>query len=68
MADIWQHYKGGVYNVLLLGRHSETDEEMVVYEDTKGEIWIRPSKMFLENVEVDGVLVPRFKKLGDFCR
>ena len=68
MADIWQHYKGGIYNVICLGYHSETGEDMVVYEDTKGEIWIRPSKMFLENVEVDGVLVPRFKKLGDFCR
>ena len=68
MANIWQHYKGGIYNVISLGYHSETQEEMIIYEDMNGKVWIRPSEMFLEHIEVNGVEVPRFKKVGDFYK
>ena len=68
MADIWQHYKGGIYNVISLAIHTETEDRLVVYEDAKGQLWVRPVDMFLENVEVDGVEVPRFKKVGDFYK
>jgi len=46
-------------------RHSETFEEMVVYRALYGkrELWVRPLKMFMENV--NGVLQPRFRFIGD---
>ena len=50
-----------------VARHSETMEEMVVYQALYGEgdMWVRPLKMFLEEVEVDGQKVPRFKYIGE---
>lgn len=66
----YRHYKGREYEVLGTGRHSEDLQELVVYralydspEFGPNPIWIRPLAMFLENVEVDGTLVPRFKLL-----
>ena len=63
------HYKGKYYLVLGTGKHSETLEELVVYiclyDNPDGQIWVRPKKMFLENVKVDGKEVPRFKFLGN---
>ncbi len=60
------HYKGIICDVIGLGRHSETLEEFVIYkhdskEYGKDSIWIRPKKMFFEDVIVDSKRVPRFK-------
>lgn len=64
----YQHYKGGLYEVIGIARHSETLEEMVVYkalytslEFGENALWVRPLKMFFENVIVDGLEVLRFK-------
>lgn len=59
----YEHYKGKPYRVLAIARHSETLEEMVVYQQQYGEegVWVRPLGMFLETVEVDGKTVPRFR-------
>jgi hypothetical protein len=64
----YQHYKGKYYKVLGLAHHSETLEELVVYralynseEFGKNALWVRPKKMFLEEVLVDGKKVPRFE-------
>lgn len=61
----YRHFKGAEIEVLVEAKHSETLEEMVVYKhlDT-GEIWVRPKRMFLEKVVVDGKSTPRFKYLG----
>jgi hypothetical protein len=58
----YKHYKGKLYKVLGLARHSETLEEMVVYQALYGDmgIWVRPLSMFLETVCIDGVNIPRF--------
>lgn len=63
----YRHYKGNEYIVLGVARHSETDEELVVYRPDYGEqgLWVRPKEMFLETVEVDGKQVPRFEFLGE---
>jgi hypothetical protein len=57
------HYKGKYYQVLGVAKHSETLEELVVYQLLYDDYswWVRPLKMFEEFVEVDGKLVPRFK-------
>ena len=68
MAEVLQlgkykHYKGKMYEVIGVAKHSETLEDLVVYKKLydDGEIWVRPLKMFLEDVEVDGIMVPRFE-------
>lgn len=65
VGGTYQHYKGNYYKVIDLARHSETLEEMVIYEclyeNDLGKIWARPKKMFLENVTVAGKIVPRFR-------
>lgn len=63
IGKIYRHYKGGIYKVLVLATNSETQEEMVVYEDINfpNKTWVRPVKMFLENVVVNGESIPRFK-------
>ena len=62
----YRHFKGNEYTVLGVARHSETMEEMVVYQQEYGErgLWVRPKAMFQETVEVDGRTLPRFQFLG----
>lgn len=68
MADVYRHYKGGIYNVIGMGKHTETEEEVIIYEDTKGNLLVRPIEMFMEDVEVNGVKTKRFQHLGQFYR
>ena len=62
----YRHYKGKEYEVIGIAKHSETLEETVVYQALYGErgVWVRPVKMFLEEVEVDGKKMPRFEYAG----
>ena len=59
---IYKHYKGNLYQVIDVARHSETEEQLVVYKTLYGDFstWVRPLDMFKEQVEVDGQRVPRF--------
>ena len=63
----YEHYKGKPYRVLAIARHSETLEEMVVYQQLYGEegVWVRLLGMFLETVEVDGKVIPRFRHIEE---
>ena len=63
----YRHFKGNYYLVLYLAKHSETLEDMVVYQALYGErgIWVRPLSMFLEQVEKDGKLINRFEECED---
>ena len=62
---IYQHYKGMKYRVLGVAKHSETLEDLVIYEalyDNKvSKLWARPLEMFLGKIEKDGKLVNRFE-------
>ena len=60
---IYKHYKGNLYEVLGVARHSETEEQHVVYKTLYGDysMWIRPLAMFIEQIEVDGQRVARFE-------
>lgn len=60
---LYQHYKGNFYNLIGCCRHSETEEELVVYQALYGDygLWVRPLNLFLETVEINGKTLPRFK-------
>ncbi len=66
-TGLYKHYKGNIYEVIGVARHSETLEELVVYKATyqkEGEnLWVRPLAMFTEIIIVDGVEVKRFEKI-----
>jgi len=63
----YRHYKGNIYEVVGIARHSETEEEMVVYRKLYGDhsLWVRPLGMFVEDVSVDGQSMPRFEWIGE---
>lgn len=58
----YRHFKGNKYKILQIAKHSETLEDMVIYQALYGEqlIWCRPLNMFLENVCRDGKVIERF--------
>lgn len=62
---IYEHYKGKKYRVLGIARHSETMEKLVIYEtlykNAASKLWVRPLENFLEEAEVGGKKIPRFK-------
>ena len=48
----YKHYKGTIYKIIALARHSETQEEMVVYQSqTNGDIWTRPKSMWNDRID-----------------
>jgi len=65
----YQHYKGGIYTLIDPSvLHTETGEFLVVYQNQRGATFARPRDMFFEEVEVDGVMVPRFKEIKKTAR
>lgn len=67
---IYKHAKtGNLYKVIGIAIHSETLEDMVVYEclydNPKSKLWVRPLSMFTEKVEILGKRVPRFEFVGE---
>lgn len=58
----YKHYKGEIYDFLFVAKHSETNEDVVVYKNSKNEIFVRPAKMFYEEIEVNGKKVKRFEE------
>ncbi|HBL82898.1 MAG TPA: DUF1653 domain-containing protein [Clostridiales bacterium] len=63
----YRHFKGNEYEVLGVGLHSETLEEMVVYRALYGDcgLWVRPAAMWNEMVEKDGEKIKRFSYIGE---
>lgn len=63
----YRHFKGGEYQVLGVALHSETGEEMVVYQALYGDrsLWVRPAAMWLETVEYKGRKVHRFTRVEE---
>jgi hypothetical protein len=60
----YRHFKGKYYEVIGCARHSETEEELVVYRDDQQRLWVRPLLLFLEQVSVGSDTVPRFAYVG----
>lgn len=65
----YRHFKGKEYKVLGVAKHSETMEDLVIYEalydNEVSSLWARPLQMFLEEVEFEGRKVPRFEYIGE---
>ncbi len=63
----YRHYKGREYEIIGIGKHSETLEELVVYRALYGnhQLWIRPKDMFFEKILKDGKEILRFEYVGD---
>lgn len=66
VPGIYEHFKGGRYEVIGIAKHSETLEEYVVYRHEDRDtglmgMWVRPAGMFEENVVLNGQSVPRFR-------
>lgn len=63
----YRHYKGNTYKVLHIARHSETLEDMVIYQDVNNfdKIWARPASMWNDDIEVDGKTVKRFELMEE---
>jgi hypothetical protein len=64
-GGLYRHYKGNQYRVHSVVKHSETLEELVLYEtlyeNKLGKMWVRPKEMFLEYIVIEGKEVPRFQ-------
>jgi hypothetical protein len=60
---IYRHYKGNLYEVIGVARHSESGERLVVYRTCYGErgLWVRPLGMWSEPVDTPSGRVPRFR-------
>lgn len=63
---IYEHFKGNRYEVIGVGRHSETEEEFVYYRKLYDDysFWVRPLRMFVGEVDRDGYLGPRFFRVA----
>ena len=61
----YRHYKGGEYEVLGVVRHSETLEPMVLYRPLYNQsgMWVRPFAMFLDSIEFNATVQPRFSRI-----
>lgn len=69
LGGLYRHYKGNLYRVHQIVRHSESLEELVLYEtlyeNKLGKWWVRPKAMFSETVTIDGVTKPRFELVDE---
>ena len=59
----YRHYKGNMYEVIGVVRHSESLEPMVLYRPLYNDSgqWVRPYVMFVESIEFEGLVQPRFQ-------
>lgn len=64
---LFMHYKNKPYKYIGEARHSETQEDLVIYEtlydNPSAKIWVRPKEMFFESIELNGELTPRFRQV-----
>lgn len=63
---IYQHYKGGMYEIIATGFIEDSEAPCVTYRSLEKDIvWVRTAKNFLEDVEHQGVMTPRFSPIQE---
>lgn len=68
---IYKHFKGNLYTLLHVAKHSETEEMMAVYHPNyvtngqENEVFVRPLNMFDETIEREGKTLKRFSYVGN---
>lgn len=61
-GQIFQHYKGGKYEIMATGFLEDSEEPCVIYRSLlENIVWVRTAGNFLENVEYNGKIQSRFK-------
>ena len=61
IGKTYKHYKGNLYKIIAFAKHSETGEDMIVYQSlNNGDIWVRPKYMWNEIVNINDKKVMRF--------
>ena len=51
IGKIYKHYKGNVYKIIAIAKHSETCEDMIVYQGVNdGKVWVRPKSMWNDEI------------------
>ena len=65
----YRHYKGQEYIVVGEATHTETKEQMVIYQQDYDDfkLWVRPKELFEGTVEIEGEVVNRFTYIGPWC-
>ena len=57
VGKIYRHYKGNLYKIIALAKHSETTEDMIVYQSLEnGQVWVRPKSMWNEIINNSNTL------------
>ncbi len=57
IGKTYRHFKGNLYKIIAFAKHSETTEDMIVYQPLKtGDNWVRPKSMWNEVVDDKGTL------------
>ena len=57
IGKTYRHYKGNEYKIIAFAKHSETCEDMIVYQSIKnGDIWVRPYQLCNEIIDENGTL------------
>ena len=57
VGGLYKHYKGNMYQVVGIAKHSETVEDMIVYKSIKtGDLWVRPAYMWNQIIDDKGTL------------
>lgn len=63
----YMHYKNKPYKLLGTARHSESQEDLALYEcrypNESASVWVRPKDMFFESITLNGKEIPRFRKI-----
>ena len=60
---LYKHFKGGTYEVLATGTSSVDESKVVIYLNSKGDVWVRPLESWVQNVIwPDGLVRSRFVK------
>lgn len=65
-GEWYQHFKGGIYEIVTLAKHSESDEDHVVYKSIPfGGVYVRPLSMWNEVIKKNtyGPDIYRFAKI-----